>query len=173
MMNQIGKELDYVAKMQGIICTKKRIARQKNLALEPFNTPPEGNVPMNEIGSVAGQGTAGTSPIIMSFLVPDGWDGLLQWIITQYTGTNLINNRGSLIWALRVNGLYIKGYHNIKSQFTGTSNGLSISPGVIVKSSQLVEIICTVDPTFTPEGGSEILGGVSGFFYPNGIARTN
>jgi len=173
MMNQIGREIDYVAKLQNIILHNRRQARKKNLAQEPFNTPPEGNVPMNELGSVAGQGTAASTPILLSFTVPDGWDGLIRWLIIQYTGTNFVNNSGNLIWALRVNGLYIKGYHNLRSQFSGTSNGLEIDPGIQIKSGNLVEIIVTVDPAFVPEGGSELIAGVSGYLYPNGVARTN
>lgn len=172
-MNQIAREIDYVAKMQNITSTRKRLARQKNLALEPFNTPPEGNVPLQGIDSVAGAGTAGSSPIILAFTVPNGWDGLLKWIINQYTGTNFVNNSGNLEWALRINGLYIQGYNHIRSQFTGTTNGTEIDPGIPIKSTQLVEIICTVDPTFVPDGGSELIAGVSGYIYPNGIARTN
>jgi len=53
------------------------------------------------------------------------------------------------------------------------SGGLKIHPGVIVKSGQLVEIVATVDTGFTPDAQSEILAGVAGFHYPNGIARTN
>lgn len=172
-MNQIAREIDYVAKMQNILLSNKRKQRLKNVANEPFNTPPEANAPLNEVGSVDGAGTAGTTPIILSFDVPDGWDGLIQWIKVQYTGSNFINNSGSLIWALRVDGLYIKGYQDLRSQFQGTENGLKISPGIIIKSDQLIEIICTVDPTFVPQGGSQIIAGVSGFYYPNGIARTN
>lgn len=172
-MNQIAREMDYVAKMQQIILGRRASFRQKNSSLEPYNNPPEGNAPLNEVDSVAGAGTAGTTPIVLSFIVPDGWDGLLKWIKPQYTGNNFINNSGMLIWALRVNGLYIKGYQNIRSQFTGTDNGTVISPGIIIKSGQLIEIICTVDPTFVPDGGSEIIAGLSGYYYPNGIARTN
>lgn len=172
-MNQIGREMEYCATLQDIILANRRSNRRRNLAQEPFNTPPEGNQPMNELGSVLGQGTANTTPILLSFTIPDGWDGLIKWIILQYTGTNFINNSGSLTWALRVNGLYIKGYHNIKSQFSGTSNGLEINPGIVVKSGNLVEIICSVSNVFVPEGGSELIGGVSGYIYPNGVARTN
>lgn len=172
-MNQIGREIDYLAKMQGIILTKRRLHRAKNVANEPFNTPPEGNAPLNEVGSVDGAGSAGTTPIVLSFMVPEGWDGLLQWIKVQYTGSNFVNNSQLLIWALRVEGCYIKGYQSIASQFTGTENGLKISPGIIIKTRQLVEIICTVDPTFVPQGGSQIIAGVSGFYYPTGVARTN
>lgn len=172
-MNQIAREIDYVARMQNIILSKRRQYRLKNVANEPFNTPPEGNAPLNEVGSVAGQGTAGTTPVIMDFVVPDGWDGLIQWIKVQYTGANFVNNSGQLEWALSVDGLFIKGYHAIRSQFQGTENGLKISPGIIIKSGQDIQIICTVNGVFVPQGGSQIIAGVSGFYYPNGIARTN
>lgn len=172
-MNQIAKEIEYNSKLQEIILAKRRQFRIKTIATQPLNIPPEGNQPFNEIGSVLGQGTAGTTPIILSFEMPDGYDGVIKWIILQYTGTNFINNSGTLIFALRINGLYIKGYHNIRSQFSGTSNGLEIDPGIAIKSGNLIEIICTVDPFFVPEGASEIIGGVSGYLYPNGVARTN
>jgi hypothetical protein len=172
-MNQIAREIDYIAKMQNIILTKRRLFRLKNVANEPFNTPPEGNAPLNEVGSVAGAGTAGTSPIILAFRVPDGWDGLIQWIKVQYTGSNFVNNSGQLEWALSIEGLFIKGYHALRSQFQGTENGLKISPGAIIKGGQRINIICSVDPNFIPQGGSQIIAGVSGFYYPNGVARTN
>lgn len=172
-MNQIGFEIEYVAKLQNIILQKRRHQRNKNITNEPYVTPPEGNVPMNEINAVAGAGTAGTTPILLSYNVPLGWDGLIKWFINQYTGTNFVNNSGNLEWALRVNGLYIKGYHKIRSQFSGTSNGLEVDPGIIIKSGDLVEIIVSVDPFFVPEGGSELIGGVTGYLYPNGVARTN
>jgi hypothetical protein len=172
-MNQIAREIDYIAKLQGIILTKKRMVRLKNLAMEPFNTPPEGNVPFNEVGSIAGPGTPGTTPILLSVKVPDGWDGLIRFFLPQYTGTNFVNNSANLIWALRIDGLYIKGYQSIGSQFGESPNGMTISPGIIVKSSQLIEVICTVDPGFVPDGGSEIIAQISGFYYPVGVARTN
>lgn len=172
-MNQIAKEIDFVARMQNIVLTRKRIARMKNLAMEPFNTPPEGNVPLNQLGSVAGAGTASTSPILLSFVVPYGWDGLIRFIINQYTGTNFTNNSGMLIWALRINGLYVMGYEDIRSQFGGNTNGAEIIPGIPVKSGQLVEVICTVSPIFVPDGGSQLIAQVTGFLYPNGVARTN
>ena len=172
-MNQIAKEIDFVARMQNIILTRRRVARLKNLALEPFNTPPEGNQPLNELGSVAGQGTAGTTPILVSFVTPNGWDGLIRFIVNQYNGTNFVNNSGMLIWALRINGLYIMGYEDIRSQFGGNNNGAEILPGVPIKSGQLVEVVCTVDPVFVPEGGTQLIAQITGFLYPNGIARTN
>ncbi len=172
-MNQIARELDYIAKMQDILFTRMRKNRQKNVALIPWNTPPEGSQPLNEFDGVAGVGTSGTTVTIMSYVEPDGWDGLIQTIITDYTGTNLIPNSGSIIWALRVNGLYIKGYQNIKSNYGDLSNGLRIHPGVVVKSGQLVEMVATITNAFVPDNDSEILGGVAGFHYPNGVARTN
>jgi hypothetical protein len=172
-MNAIGQQIDYVAKMSNMVMQKRRIARQKNLAMEPYNTPPEGNAPFNEVGSVDGPGTAGSTPILLSFIVPQGWDGVIRHIINEYTGNNFINNSDQLVWALRVNGLYIKGYQNIQSQFTGSTNGATITPGILVKSGQLIEIICSVDPVFVPSGGSQIIAGVDGFYYPSGIARTN
>ena len=176
MLNQIAKELDYIAKMQDLVFTRRRKQRLKNVALIPWNTPPEGSVPLNEFDGEAGAGQGGgatTTTVIMSYVQPEGWDGLIQTIVTDYTGTNLIPNSGDIVWALRVNGLYIKGYQNIKANYGDLSGGLKIHPGVIVKSGQLVEIVATVDTGFTPDAQSEILAGVAGFHYPNGIARTN
>jgi len=48
MLNQIAKELDYIAKMQDLVFTRRRKQRLKNVALIPWNTPPEGSVPLNE-----------------------------------------------------------------------------------------------------------------------------
>ena len=172
-MNQIGREMDFLAKMQQIVFAKRRARRMKNLALEPYNTAPEGNVPFNQISSAAGPGTAGSTVALLSFVVPNGYDGVIRWLINQYTGTNFVNNSGSLIWMVRVNGLYIDGYQNITSQFTGTTNGFQIDPGILVKSGQLIEVLVRVDQLFVPEGGSQLIAGLSGYYYPNAVARTN
>jgi hypothetical protein len=171
-MNTIGRELDYMARLQQLIYGKKRKARMANLAQEPYNTPPEGNEPFNNITSIAGQGTGGTTPIVLSFPSPFGWDGLIQWFLNQYTGSNFVNGSQSLIWAIRIDGCYVKGYQDIRTQFTGSPNGERISPGIRFKSGQLVEVICTVDPTFVPQGGSNIIAGCTGYFYPKGSVRT-
>lgn len=173
MITQIGQELDYIARMQAAIYTKKRQNRQKNVALEPYNTPPEGNQPFNYFNGTPGQGTTGTVVIPTSFRVPNGWDGLINSIVTRYTGTNFIEASGQLIWGIRIDGAFVMGYEAITTSLGDLSGGWKITPGIIIKSGQLVELICTVDAAFVPQNVSVILGALAGYFYPNGIARTN
>lgn len=172
-MNDIGQELAYIAKMQNLIYTKKRVKRQKNVALEPYNTPPEGSQPFDYFNGVNGQGTTGTTVTTTSFRVPNGWDGLIQNYLTRYTGTNFVEASGQLSWGIRVDGMFIMNYENITVTSGDVSGGRRITPGIIVKSGQLVELVCTVLGTFVPQNTSVIMGGLIGFFYPNGIARTN
>lgn len=172
-MTEIGRELDYIARMQSVIYTKKRQNRQKNLALEPYNTPPEGSQPFNFFSGAAGQGTSGTLVTPAFFTVPNGWDGLIDSIITKYTGTNFVEASNQLQWGIRVDGAYVMGYEGIVVSLGDLSGGWRIKPGIIIKSGQLVEVTCMVNATFVPQNTSVIMGGVAGFFYPNGIARTN
>jgi hypothetical protein len=173
--NQIAREIDYVARMQDIIYTKRRQQRLKNVALEPYNTPPEGSLPFNLVGSIdgAGAGGLGATFVIAGERVPFGWDIYLQTIMTQYTGTNLVPTSGDIEWALRIDGLYIQGYNHITAEYGDFSFGLKVNPGVLAKSGQLIEIVATLVQTFTPDGGSKVIAGVSGIQYANGIARSN
>jgi hypothetical protein len=172
-MTQIGQELDYIARMQSSLYTKKRQNRQKNVALEPYNTPPEGNAPFNYFNGTPGVGQTGNTVIPSSFRVPNGWDGIIDAIVTRYTGTNFTEASGDLTWAIRVDGAYVMGYENIRVSLGDLSGGWRIRPGIIIKSGQLVEMVTIVSGTFVPQTNSVILGAMAGYFYPNGIARTN
>lgn len=172
-MNQIARELDYIAKMQDAIYTRRRTERARNITTEPFNIPPEGNAPFNPMGAVAGVGTTGTTVTILSVRVPNGWDGIIKELMTGYTGTNFTQGSGNLSFGLRINGMFVMNYENILFTIGDMQNGMKILPGIIVKSGQLIELVCTVGAGFIPQNSSQLTGGWTGYYYPNGIARTN
>lgn len=173
-MNQIGKEIDYAVRMQALVWGRRRAARNRLVGSEPWSSAPEGSVPVSQLSSVAGVGTAGTMVTPISFIIPDGFDTLLKEIVTSYTGTNFTPGSGQLIFCLRLDGLYFpSGYENIRFAIGDNQNGQKIFPAVVVKSGQLVEIFCEVAATFVPQANSRIIAGVTGLAYPTGIARTN
>lgn len=170
--NQVTVELEYIARMQSIVLMERKRIRLRNVALQPWNSPPEGHRPFDEMGTQPATGTSGTQVVIASFRVRKGYDGIIKKLTFNYQGNNFHPGSGELYYGVRIDGVYAHNYGTIAVDIGDTQNGKEVIGGIEIKSGQLVELTVDVAAAFVPQDVS-FFAGAQGYFYPNGVARTN
>ena len=110
----------------------------------------------------------GVDQLILSYRVPLGYDGVINYIVLGYTGQGFQDGGGDLTWRLQLNERYVKNFGNTLWQI-GTLNSGPISPNcnIIVQSNQLVQIFVNVAATAAADLlGGRVLASTWGYHWP-------
>ena len=110
----------------------------------------------------------GVDQLILSYRVPLGYDGVINYIVLNYTGQNFADGGGDLTWRLQLNERYVKNFGNTVNQIgTLTSGPISPNCNIIVQSNQLVQIWVNVAATAAADLlGGRVLGSTWGYWWP-------
>lgn len=122
----------------------------------------EGNEPFDYQGLVAVPGIGGNA-VVLTFTVPQGYDGLITAVSHFYTGGGFVAGSGDLIWRYSIDGRPIKNYNNILFEFGDASNLRPIN-NLRIYSGQVITL--TVLHINNPALGADIIGTIMGKFYP-------
>jgi hypothetical protein len=121
--------------------------------------------PMNSIALASI--TPGVDTLVTSFRVPLGYDGVINYIVQNYTGQGFQEGSGDLTWRIQLNQRYVKNYGNTEMQIGTLTQGGPTSPNsqIILLSNQLVQYFVNVSPTASLNGG-RIICALFGFWWP-------
>lgn len=133
--------------------------------LPVLNFIPPSGVSFDFAAYVALPAVAATSTIV-SFTVPDGFNGVIQRLANVYVGTGFVEGSGSLIWQITANQGVVRNYENILASLGAVSSPSQIS-GIFVKEGQLV--VLQVNNVSLAVGGAQSGGRLGGYFYPTDL----
>jgi hypothetical protein len=124
---------------------------------------PPGSVSFDKQGTLAlPLPLTGLDVPILTFVVPQGLDGVIKWI-----SMNVINNPtpfvpGTLIWRILINNRPVPNYDNIINEKGTIAQGRVISPIRIFATDT---ITITVQATATPVTGQTVAS-ATGYYFP-------
>lgn len=108
----------------------------------------------------------GATADIISFTVPDGFNGVIQRIANTYVGAGFVEGSGSVIWQILANGGVVRNYDNMVASLGSVSNPSQIS-GILIKEGQLIEL--AVSNISVIVAGQLVGGRLGGFFYSTAL----
>lgn len=173
-VNEYTQHFLALAASSNRILLADRRRRMRNIPNQPWNSPPEGRQPFNQVGTLAvADTTTDTLETVLSFRVPEGWDGIANRIILDYTGNNFDQGSGQIVFSVKIDGVYQFGWENILTTMGSLGNGEKVEGGgFAMGSGQLVEIEVFYPNTFAPQATASFIGALAGYFYPRGVARS-
>ena len=130
----------------------------------PWIDPPEGYSSFDAASSVT-LPAEGSSDTVVSFLVPDGWDGVVNAFSWNFTGAGFNEGSGDLVVQILRNDAAVRNYDNITVSKGTIPIPRPISP-IRIYSKQTVSIkISNVAGGLILTGN--VVGSLVGYIYPN------
>ncbi len=105
---------------------------------------------------------------VLSFLVPNGYDGFILGGFHEYVGPNFAQGSGDIAWRLRISQVYARDMGNMLVAMGSQRTLQPIEGGIWLSSNQLVQYqvqLLNLSGLLTPGIGS-IICGLFGYFYP-------
>jgi hypothetical protein len=124
------------------------------------------------VGSISLPAADGADHVVLSFLVPHGFDGVGTSLVQNYTGAGFVEGSGDLTWRIQLNMRYPKDLGMMTTQ-VGSLNIVTptVNAGnLLLQSDQLVQYI--VNRSVASSGtliGGRIVCAILGWNYPRGV----
>lgn len=140
-----------------------------NLVNSPESKPwlyePEGSVSYDDQNGIAlPAGMPSGFTLVESFIVPQGYDGVIKRISCNFGGGGFEQFSGDIIWQLRINGKPVRNYNNIRAEKGTIYIPKEISP-IRLYSNDLVEWYVNHIANVGLSG--QIITSLSGYLYPS------
>lgn len=128
--------------------------------------PAEG-VAFDQIGYIT-LPAVGATATILSFVVPDGFHGVIQRIGNVYVGGGFTEGSQppQLQWAITSNGEPVRGYDAIPASLGSTANPSAVA-GILIKEGTLIVLQITNNSLVVSSAFSG--GRLGGYFYPTSL----
>ena len=109
----------------------------------------------------------GADNLVLSFLVPHGYDGVIAGLFHRYTGPGFQEGNGDIEWRLLINRTYAIHLGNVLVSLGSQQRPYPVDGGIFVQSGNLIQYLVNV-PNLS--GGilpinSQIVCGLEGLFY--------
>lgn len=152
-------------------------ARYRALNNPPFVQMPQDGQRLN-VGpitpTILGNITAGVYNPLCSYLVPPGFDGVINSTLNKFvpqTGPPLQDGSGMITWVLQINNYLAISFNNVTIQLgsNGSMGQIAEGGGIAIKANDLITfyaIVSTAGAAFLDPAGI-ILGAFQGWIYPN------
>lgn len=135
----------------------------------PWITPPPGFEPFDYQGQITTPAKDGLDHVVLSILMPRGWDGVVRRLSHNYTGGGFTSFQGSgaIAWRLLADKRAIRNYDNILFEF-GSPQQARPTDGILLYENQLVEYVVNLDPLslFIPSQATMIICTLAGWIWP-------
>jgi hypothetical protein len=129
----------------------------------PWINPPDGSVPYDAADSQP-LPAVGSTVVIVSFTVPDGYDGVINAYSWNFVGGGFTEASGDIIAQVLRGSAAIRNYDNIKVQKGTVGIPRNISP-IRVFSKQVISIVINHAANALLNG--DVVGSLVGYFYPS------
>lgn len=151
--------------------------RYRALPNHPFDVMPVDAIRVNALPTtptILSNMTAGRLTPIVSYLVPPGFDGVINSTLNKFvpqTAPALQDGSGMLTWLLQINNYLAIGYDRITLQMgdTPTLGPIAHDGGIRIKANDLIQfyaILSTAGAAFLDPNGI-VLAAFQGWIYPN------
>jgi hypothetical protein len=130
-----------------------------------FLEMPADGVPFNEAAYV-NLTAVGATAVILSFQVPQGYNGVIKWIGNNFVGAGWTEGTGALVYQILADGQPIRNMENIIGSLGSPASPSETAP-IRIFEQQTIELVC-LNVDVSPAGPSgQLLGGrLSGWYYP-------
>lgn len=131
------------------------------------STPPQA-VPFRVTGSLVTPAPAAGNQVIVSRLIPTGFDALLSGIFFGYSGTGFTQGSGDIIWRVRLNQRWVKDLSAVPFILGSPVSPLPLTEGQPLLSGNLLSAIVEV-PNLSgliQVNQSTVYAGLLGFLWP-------
>lgn len=128
----------------------------------PWTAMPDGGFPFSNGKAIATPAIGAGFTDIINFVVPNGYDGVINNISNFYNGTGFNQGSGAFIWRILVNGQAVRNYENILI-FLGP-NGTNLTQ-IRIYSGNIVQF--QVSNISTVGAATQQTAFMGGWFYPN------
>lgn len=108
----------------------------------------------------------GLDVVIGQFVVPHGYDGVLNRFICGFTGDGFVDFAGSIVWRVQIGIRYAKDLGNVTVSYGSFQNAMLV-PGynIPLVSGQTITLLGNI-PVGSPVSGGTVTAGVFGSFNP-------
>jgi hypothetical protein len=152
----------------------RRPPRYRLIEVPPFDAQPVDATRLNVQGTTGTISTltAGVYNLVTSYLVPNGFDGVINNVFNKFsslTGPQLQDGSGWIRWAIQINNYLAFNYTNILMQQGDTANlgPIHHGGGIRIKPNDLIQMFAVVNAagiaTLDPNG--LIIGALQGWVY--------
>jgi hypothetical protein len=135
---------------------------------DPRLVMPSQGEPFQEMFSVpTADFVAGVDTVLGEFVVPNGYDGVLNRFVCNFTGNGFLDFSGFIFWRVKVNSRYARNLGNVQNTY-GTFQTSFMVPGTDafrLVSQQTVQLIANI-PVGSPVSDGVVAAGAFGWFYP-------
>jgi hypothetical protein len=135
-----------------------------------YGALPPGSEPFRRVGSIVTPTPGDT--LVVSLLVPNGYDGILTGLFQFYSGSGFFQGAGDILWRVKANLRYIWNFGAVPFALGLPTFPMPLTEGELLLSDQVLSYIVNV-PNLSGNiqvGGSRIVCGFFGFFWPRGAA---
>lgn len=173
--NNVANELNELANLHNTLLVNNLLvssgtgndtaAQQPTYTVKrPWLDMPEGGVPFDPQESVTIDTTIPSQTVIVTLVVPDGYDGVINAYSWNFTGGGFVNGDGSLQAQILNNGAAVRNYDNILTEKGTPAIPRPISP-LRIYSGRTYKLV--VNHLGNPLLNGNGIGGFSGYFYPS------
>lgn len=107
----------------------------------------------------------GTTATIVTFIVPDGFNGVIYDLANTCDSPQFQDGSGQLVWAIQIDTNYAQNFNAMTEQRGTVDAPLHLSCPIFVKEGQIVSLLVTnVSLAIGP--GAVFSGALGGWFYP-------
>jgi hypothetical protein len=109
----------------------------------------------------------GEDTVLGEFVVPNGYDGVLNRFVCSTTANGFLDFQGGIVWRVKVNNRYARNLGNVQNTYGSFSAAFNV-PGFDnfrLVSQQTLQLIANI-PVGSPVSDGVIAAGAFGWFYP-------
>lgn len=136
---------------------------------EPWLLMPQLGRRFHRRGSVVLPLDDGLDNLVLEWVVPVGYDGVINQLVSMFTGVGFIEGSGDIRWRLRLNEWWVRDYANVVTSLGDVQQPFTLAGGGIrVKANQRVRMYVNIavgaGAWLDPLG--RIVVSTAGWFYP-------
>jgi hypothetical protein len=131
----------------------------------PWINEPPGSIPFDEQGGITlgAAPTPGVDQPVVTMIVPQGFDGVINYISNNPTDTAFVDFSGDLIWKILINGRPARNFGNILARKGTMAQGRIISAIRIFSGDVVTYSVQYAAGAIT----GQVVCSLNGYFYPS------
>lgn len=108
----------------------------------------------------------GVEADVLSFPVPNGFNGVIKEISNAFIGGGFVDGGGSIVWRVTINTVAVRGKENILNSLGSIAQPSRIGGGGFIRLIENNIVALRVLNVSVVVAGQLIAGRLSGWFYP-------
>jgi hypothetical protein len=116
----------------------------------------------------SGGAYTGDDVVLGQFVIPNGWDGIINRFVANFNGSGYQDFSGSIVWRLKINNRYARNLGNVQTTFGDfhTAFVVPASDNIRVISQQTVQVVANIPAGSPVSGPGVVSAGAFGWIYP-------